>query len=203
MNDLVITSEQALSACRITTKNLALLRNIEPTWGMFDPDGDWQRGEVTRPVPDPPTLDAMANELAKALRPASAHHDGERLCTQAALTLIESYPQRDTTGQIYAQQVVRRLMDCPPALLPQVIDRLVDTNPDFRPGVGRVAEAVRGVTASLKIAHMRVEAARRWWATAEKENRKEPSSETPRAPGQRAPASRAPTRLGAMTPATE
>lgn len=166
MTNLTATGARALATTR---QHSHMLDHIEPTWGMFDVRHAWDTMPVTRPLPSVQQLTAMELELTRALAPISEAMDAPAALaklTEATTTLIDSYPQRDQSSRVYAQQVMKRLAECPPDLLDKVIDRLVDDNPDFRPGAGRVAGMVRNVVAKRKLTLMRVQAALRYHATA-------------------------------------
>jgi hypothetical protein len=157
-------------ALALTTKHAVDVAHIEPTWGMYDRRHSWNTMPVTRPVPSIETLEKMQAELVRALAPIKDTGEAPavlRRLAEAATTLIDSYPQRDGSTPTYAQQIIKRLAECPPDLIEQVIDRLVDEHPDFRPGPGRVAEMVRRVVAKRALTLMRVQAALRWHETRE------------------------------------
>lgn len=118
-------------------------------------------------VPPPPAvLAAMREELMQALVGCT-----KTQAAKAAASLIAAYPQNDNTTSAYAAHLAQRLAACPPDLLDAVINRVIDESPDFRPGAGRVAQAVRREIAKRNILLQRVDSAIRWWAKQEEAER--------------------------------
>jgi hypothetical protein len=136
----------------------AQLADMDPCWGVHPISDAGIALPDTYVPPTPRTLETMQAELNNALVPC-----GMAAAAKAAAVLIAAYPQADNTSAAYAQHVAKRLAECPADLLDHVVDRIIDSSPDFRPAPGRVADAVRREVAKRSLLLRRVQAAMRWW----------------------------------------
>jgi hypothetical protein len=139
------------------------LRDMPPAWlpwaqtpETIDP------GTLT--LPSDGILEAMEQELLRGLQGCTP-----KQAAAAAAALLASYPQRESDSRLYSRAVAERMQECPADLLQAVVDKLIDSELDFRPSAGRVKQAVGAVRAERWLTLQRVQSARRWRAWAEKE----------------------------------
>lgn len=111
---------------------------------------------LTTPPPPPQRLHALRAVVVAGLAPAGAEAG-----IKAAMMLLESYPQADRTGTLYAQAVAQRLAECPDDLIMPVLTGILDTT-TYRPSASEVKDAVSKATAGRKLLLMRVDAGLRW-----------------------------------------
>lgn len=119
----------------------------------------WGYGDLTTlttPPPPPARLHAFRAVVLAGLAPAGAEAG-----IKAAMMLLESYPQADRTGTLYAQAVAQRLAECPEDLIMPVLTTILDTT-TYRPSASEVKDAVSKATAGRKLLLMRVDAGLRW-----------------------------------------
>jgi hypothetical protein len=129
----------------------AQLAAVNPLWGRFGADGSMPA------LPSRTVLEAMRDELAAHLVPCTL-----REAAIAAAAIIDGYPQRDASTATYAEHLTMRLALVPADLLPAVVAEVIDDNPDFRPGAGRVRIVAERTVGARRILLAKVEAALRW-----------------------------------------
>lgn len=121
----------------ITFDHAHQLVDLDPNWGVLH----WLREplphDVARRLPEIGVLNAMEAELAAAMVGCSLAE-----AAQAVAVLIDSYPQRDTTSETYAEQMTMRMANCPSDLLPKAVQILLDEEIKWRPTPGKVADVV-------------------------------------------------------------
>lgn len=126
------------------------LDEVPEAWGYGD--------KLTLTTPPPPLerLQAFRTLVLAGLAPA-----GQEAGIKAAMMLLESFPQADRTGTLYAQAVATRLAECPEDLMMPVLTAILDTM-TYRPSASEVKDAVSKATAGRKLLLMRCDAGLRW-----------------------------------------